>query len=396
MNHQQQRLSAAGKVVVALVVLACIGGAYWLIRGRTGTPSEPGASTATSSGSGARVEVGIAYGTEKQRWMEWAVDEFAKTPEGADVKINLIPKGSLEAAQAILGGDKSIHVWSPASSLTKESFVSEWQMKNGGNPIVGEQNLALTPMVFVMWDDRFRAFAQKYPSVSFVSVGQALAEKGGWGAIAGKPEWGLFKFGHTHPNQSNSGLATLVLMAYDNRGKSRALAVADVVDTGFQTWLRDVERSVSGLSNSTGNLMKEMVLKGPSSFDGVFVYENVAIDYLQNAEGRWGTLHVVYPTKNIWNDSPYYVLNVPWSGDEQREAAKVFLDFLMSERVQRQSLAHGFRPGDPNVPIRTPESPFTLYQKYGLQVDIAETCEAPKADVLSNLLASWQRSQGGR
>ena len=40
-------------------------------------------------------------------------------------------------------------------------------------------------------------------------------------AIAGKPEWGLFKFGHTHPDQSNSGLLTLVLMAYEFAGKRR-------------------------------------------------------------------------------------------------------------------------------------------------------------------------------
>ena len=62
---------------------------------------------------GPKVEIGIAYGTEKQRWLEWAVAEFAKTSEGKHINVNLIPMGSLEGAHAILGGDKRINVWSP-------------------------------------------------------------------------------------------------------------------------------------------------------------------------------------------------------------------------------------------------------------------------------------------
>ena len=137
--------------------------------------------------------------------------------------------------------------------------------------------------------------------------------------------------------------------------------------------------------------MREMVLKGPSSFDSVLVYESVAIDYLQNAEGRWGPLHIVYPEYNTWNDSPYYVLNASWSSDDQRKAANDFLDFLLSERIQRESIVHGFRPANPAVPIRTPDSPWTRFAQTGLKIDVGKICPAPKSEVASNLLASWQR-----
>jgi ABC-type sulfate transport system substrate-binding protein len=251
-------------------------------------------------------------------------------------------------------------------------------------------------MVFVFWDERYQAFISKYKEVNFDTVGQALQEKGGWDAIAGKPDWGLFKFGHTHPNKSNSGLATLVLMAYDYQKKERGLSLKDILNPGFQTWMNDIEGGVSGLSDSTGNMMKDMVLRGPSSYDALFVYESVAIDYLSNAEGRWGELHVVYPQRNIWNDNPFYILDAPWSTPEQRKATAAFLDFLLSEPIQKQALDHGFRPGIPQVPVKFPESPLVKYQKYGLQVDIGATCEAPKGEVLNNLLAGWQRSQGSR
>ncbi|HSS48731.1 MAG TPA: substrate-binding domain-containing protein [Thermoanaerobaculia bacterium] len=394
-------LTFAGKLVVLLFVAGCLYGAYALFLRRPVSGGRQSQTTANDSAApaaaneGGRVEIGIAYGTEKERWLQWAVEQFAKSDDGRRIKINLIPMGSLEGAQAVLRSDQRIHVWSPASSLYKDVFLQEWQVQHGGDkPIVREENLALSPMVLVMWAERYEAFAKKYGEVSFKTLSQALAESGGWQSIAGKPEWGLFKLGQTHPNESNSGLATLLLMAYDYHGKTRDLTLKDILDPGFQTWAQGFERGVSSFSNSTGNLMREMVLKGPSAFDAVVVYESVAIDYLKNAEGRWGELRVVYPKRNLWNENPFYVLNAPWSSAVQQQAAGRFLDFLLSEPIQKQSLVHGFRPGNPAVPVRFPGSPFEAYKRFGLNVDLGTMCTAPKAEVINNLLQWWQRSVG--
>jgi ABC-type glycerol-3-phosphate transport system substrate-binding protein len=403
------KVTCLGQVVILVFILGCIGVAGFLFYTHyagnsdlgpnpvTGTnPSTP-SSSSTPFNPGMQVEIGIAYGTEKKRWLENAVQQFAQTNQGKNIKVDLIPKGSLEGAQAILAGDQTINVWSPASSLYKDIFVQEWSLKYGNkNPIGREESLALTPMVFVFWSERYDAFIGKYKEVSFDTIGQALQEKGGWNAIAGKPEWGLFKFGHTHPNKSNSGLATLTLMAYEYQKKDRDLTLKDILDPAFQTWMNKTESAVSGLSDSTGNMMKDMVLRGPSSYDALFVYENVAIDYLKNAEGRWGELRIAYPKRNVWNDNPYYIVDAPWSTPEQKKAAGAFADFLLSEPIQKQSLDHGLRPGNPQVPVKFPESPLVQYQKYGLQIDIGATCEPPKAEVINNLLAGWQRSQGSR
>jgi ABC-type Fe3+ transport system substrate-binding protein len=395
------KLTALGKFFIFLFVVLCIGGAYYVFTNKV--PSGSSSKSAPSSGgildsfsSGDQVDLGIAYGTEKQRWLEWAVQEFAKTRDGKRIKVNLIPMGSLEGAHALLNGDKRINVWSPASALYKDIFVQEWQVKYSQNPILKEEPLALSPMVFVFWDERYQAFAQKYKTASFATISQALNEKGGWDAIAHKPEWGLFKFGHTHPNESNSGLMSIVLAAYSYHKKTKDLELKDIVDVGFQNWLQNFERNVSGFSNSTGNMMREMVLKGPSSYDALLVYENVAIDYLKNAEGRWGQIRVVYPEYNAWNDNPYYIIDAPWSTKDQRKAAESFLSFLLSETIQKESLNHGFRPANPGVPVRFAESPFVRYASYGVQVDLAKICEPPHAEVASNLLQSWQRSQANR
>ena len=429
-DPQPPKLTFMGKFVVLLFVVACVYGAWVLLvkKGSGGAGGSSGAGNPAAAGAaapggspaaggsptaggssgggflgfggggtgGGGVELGIAYGTEKERWLQWAVARFAETNDGKRIKVNLIPMGSLEGAQAVLAGDTRIHVWSPASSLYKDVFAQEWQLKHNTKPFLREENLALSPMVFVMWKERYDAFVAKYHEVTFKTLGQALAEGSGWEAIAGKPEWGLFKLGHTHPNESNSGLATLVLMAYDYRGKSRGLALADILDPGFNSWEQAFERAVTGLSNSTGNMMRDMVLRGPSAYDAVVVYESVAIDYLKNAEGRWGELRVDYPRRNLWNENPYYILDASWSSREQREAAARFLDFLLTEPIQRQSLIHGFRPGNPAVPVRFAGSPFVDYQRFGLRVDLGTVCEPPPAEVINNLLAGWERAHSSR
>jgi len=395
------RLTILGKLFVFLFIAGCAWGAWVLFAQKPA----PGAGSATSPNAappavaakgGPAVQIGIAYGTEKQRWLQWAVGEFSGTPAGQRIKVNLIPKGSLEGAQAILAGDQTINVWSPASALYEDVFTQEWQLQRGAPPFVRKEALALSPMVFVMWAERYDAFVARYHDVTFVTLGQALREPAGWDAIAKKPEWGVFKFGHTHPNQSNSGLMTLALMAYDFHKKDRGLTLKDILNPEFQTWMNGIESATTGMSNSTGNMMRDMVLRGPSSFDALCVYESVVIDYLKSAEGRWGELRVAYPARNAWNDNPYYVLNAPWSAPEQRAAAGEFLDFLLSEPIQRESLKHGFRPGNPTVPIKFPESPFVAYERFGLRIDLGEICEPPKAEVINNLLAIWQRNQGSR
>jgi hypothetical protein len=225
-----------------------------------------------------------------------------------------------------------------------------------------------------------------------------MKEPGGWGKIARQPEWGLFKFAHTDPTKSDSGLQALVLIAYEITGKQRGLTVSDISDEGFQAWLRSFEREITrhgdSLSPSTGTLMEEMVLRGPSRYDCLLVSENLALDSIAAAIQRWGTegeLYVAYPDPNVWNDHPYYILDVPWSDDRQRETAADFLKFLMSEPVQRRALEHGFRPSNPAVLVNSPESLLVRHQKYGVKINLPVTSEPPSADVTTNLLESFRR-----
>jgi hypothetical protein len=120
---------------------------------------------------------------------------------------------------------------------------------------------------------------------------------------------------------------------------------------------------------------------------------------MEAAIQRWGTeweLYVAYPDPNVWNEHPYYILDVPWSDEGQRKAAADFLRFLMSEPIQRRALEHGFRPGNPAVPVNSPESPLVRHQKYGLRIHLPVMSEPPTAEVLRNLLGSFRRLEPDR
>lgn len=390
-----------GKTVVILFILACFGAAYLMfVRRAPGAPaSTPGIAvpaTAVARSSSGSVTVGIAYGTEKRQWLESVVQAWQTTPAGKDIAIELIPMGSTESAQAILKGDQRIDVWAPASTMGEKAFAQDFESKYGTKPFVQQETLALTPFVFVFWEERYRPFLAHYGAVNFSTIKRALSEPTGWAAVANKPEWGLFKFAHTNPQESNSGMMTLWLLAQEAKAAPQPVTVADVVTPTFLSWLREFENSLSSMPNSTGNMMRDMVLKGPGSYDAVAVYENVAIDFMHSAEGRWGRIVVVYPAINAWNDNPYYILDVPWGTKERRKAARQFLDFVMSEPMQRAALKHGFRPGNPNVPVIFPESPFQQYADAGLRLDIGTVLPLPNEEVVRNLLAAWQRQTFAR
>ena len=108
-------------------------------------------------------------------------------------------------------------------------------------------------------------------------------------------------------------------MAYEFHNKTSGLLGDEVRSPAFLDYLKGLERGMTSTSNSTGNLMQEMIVKGPSSFDALMVYEAVAIDFLKRRRSL-GRFRVIYPKYNLWNDNPYYVLSTPWTSIAHRKS----------------------------------------------------------------------------
>lgn len=347
------------------------------------------------------VVVTIVYSTEKEEWLEDAVERFNATNQrvrGRPIQIRLEGVGSRELVSRIIDGSSQPTVVSPASASQIELLRSAWQARNTSSLFLegadAPQPLVITPLVLVMWQERAAALWPNGPSSNFWGeLHNAIADPRGW-AARGHPDWGVVKFGHTSPATSNSGLQTMVLLAYAYHNKAADLTVQDVLDPGFEQWLREIEGSMTQYGESTGTFMQDIVLYGPSRYDVVAVYENLALQNIAGAQQRWNqSLAIYYPPATLLSDHPYAILNAPWVAADQRAAAARFRDFLLAPPAQELALQYGFRPVNQQVSISSadPNNPFNRFKSNGAQIDIQQQVALPPADVLNALTDMWRR-----
>ena len=104
-------------------------------------------------------------------------------------------------------------------------------------------------------------------------------------------------------------------------------------------------------------------------------------------------LIAIYPKEGtLFSDSPFFVLDAPWVTQQQKDAAKVFEDFVKQPENQQQALSYHFRPGNPAVAIGDP-----IVSANGVDPNQPQTLlEVPQPAVLTKLLDEWStRAQEG-
>ena len=393
------------KIAIVIGFLVAVGVILFVAVGRTkdsGTSDKPVTGSAGSGSAAAQapadvVELPFEYSTEKREWLEAAVTQFHTA--NPTIHVKLIGKGSLDSAAAILDGTDKPVLWSPADSLVANLLASDWQTKTSSElfPISGEdgpQPLLLTPLVFAVWEDRAKVLLDASGGqLSWKTIHKAVSSPKGWPAIGGKPGWGFVKLGHTDPTRSNSGLQAIVLMAMEYFNTTTDLTIEQMLDPKFQEFVKEIEAGVPHFETSTGTFMTEMIRFGPSKYDIALVYESLAVSQLENAQGRWGSLHIYYPPTTIWSDHPVVMLKAPWVTPAQRAAGEKLIAFLRSVPVQSTALHFGFRPADPSVPMKTNEgnNPFIKMSQYGLSLELPPATRPPDGPVLRNLMMMWSR-----
>jgi len=349
----------------------------------------PARARADAEVAAAPVELVIAYGSEKKTWLEEEIAAFnAATPR---VHVTGKPMGSGEAVAAILDGTEKPQVFSPASGAYVALLNEEWMSRDGHTrPLVaGGEPLVLSPIVIAMWKPMAEALGWPDKPIGWADILKVSRSAKGWGGL-GRPEWGSFKLGHTHPEFSNSGLLTVLAIAYAGAGKTRGLEAADLRGAKTRAFVEQVEDAVVHYGKSTGFFAEKMVGRGPEYLSAAVLYENLVIE----SYGRTGTggppVVAVYPVEGtFWSDHPYAVLDGDWVSGPQREAAAAFLAFLKARPAQERALALGFRPADPAVAIGAP-----IDAAHGVDPLQPQTLlEIPDAPTLAALLALWRETK---
>jgi len=349
---------------------------------------------ALSLPGGKTVTISMIYGSEKEAWLLPLIEAFNadknETEGGATIVVEATPMGSIVSGDGIVDGTLQPTVWSPASSAYVPVANMNWRQKHGEDLVLDTPNdLVLSPVVVAMWRPMAEALGWPEKPLGWADIAEMATSDEGWAAY-GYPEWGAFKFGHTHPDFSNSGIIAVIAEAYAAAGKQRDLTLSDLEDPALRSFMTDVESSIIHYGESTGFFANRMFERGPSYLSAAVMYENlIAAQEAKRLRGESDQPPVVaiYPKEGTpWSNHPYIILNAPWVTEEQREAAEIFEDFLLAEPQQRKSVEYGFRPADPSLALGPPLDP-----QHGVDPSEPKTIlEVPPAEVIVGVQELWR------
>src|SRR5215471_10774032 len=368
-----------------LIVIACISTL-------PACKSKPSSDADLAAPSADKLELVFTYGSEKEKWITDVTTTFNreehKTAGGKRIYVRAIPMGSGEAIDEVMDGRRQPHLISPASAAFIKLGNAQSQSKYGKDLIASTDNLVLSPVVIAMWKPMAEALGWGKKPIGWSDILALARNQKGWDAY-GYPQWGRFKFGHTHPQFSNSGLISLFAEVYAASGKTGGLTTADVSKAHTAEFLQGIERSVVHYGSSTGFFGRQMFSTGPQYLSAAVLYENMVIESYSQSNLPFPVV-AIYPKEGtFWSDHPIGIVEREWVTPEHREAAKSYIQYLLQRPQQEKAIAFGFRPGSVDVPLAAP-----IDENHG--VDPKEpktTLEVPSVPVMDAILNLWQQKK---
>ena len=335
------------------------------------------------------LELVFPYGSEKEKWITEVTTDFnrrnVKTSSGKPIFVRAMPMGSGESIDQILAGQLHAHIASPASAAFIKLGNAESRSKTGKDLITSTDNLVLSPVVIAMWKPMAEAIGWGKKPVGWAEILALARNEKGWQAY-GYPQWGKFKFGHTHPEYSNSGLISLIAEAYAASGKSAGLTVADLQKPQTRAFLGGVEQSVVHYGSSTGFFGRKMFANGPEYLSAAVLYESMVVESYSNKALAFPVV-AIYPKEGtFWSDHPVGVVERDWVTPEHREAAKIYIQYLLGRDEQAKAVQYGFRPASLDVPLAAP-----LDAEHGIDPkEPKTTLEVPSPEIINAILQLWK------
>jgi len=334
------------------------------------------------------LELVFPYGSEKEKWINDVTPVFnrsgTKTKSGKIIFVRTMAMGSGESIDNILSGRLQAHLASPASGAFIKLGNAESRTKTGRDLIASTDNLVLSPVVIAMWKPMAEAIGWGKKPVGWAEILSLARSEKGWAAF-GFPQWGKFKFGHTHPEYSNSGLISLFAEAYAAAGKTAGLTEADLAKPQVRQFIGAVEQSVVHYGSSTGFFGRKMFTNGPEYLSAAVLYESMVVESYSQA-GMMFPVVAVYPKEGtFWSDHPAGIVEREWVTPEHREAAKIYIQYLLARPQQEKAAQYGFRPASVEVALAAP-----LDTAHGIDPkEPKTTLEVPSVPVINAILKVW-------
>ncbi len=359
-------------------------------RSKTETAPQSGPAQQRSND---QIQLLFSYGSEKQKWIEDVTGAFnqsgTRTAGGKQILVKAIPKGSGECIDDVLSGAEQDDLTSPASNVFIKLGNAKARASTGQDLIGSTQNLLLSPVVIAMWKPMAEAIGWGKKPIGWADILVLARDKKGWSTY-GFPQWGSFKFGHTHPAYSNSGIISLIAENYAATGKVRGLTLADVQNPKTRAFVSGIENSVVHYGSSTGFFGRKLFDSGPEYLSAAVLYESMVVESYAKVSSMPFPVVAIYPREGtFWSDHPVGIVNRPWVTPERQEAAQIYIRYLLGRPQQEKAMTYGFRPGSPDVAVGPP-----IDAAHGVDPrQPTTTLEVPSSDVIAALQQQWDNDE---
>lgn len=355
----------------------------------TAVPGESPSTRDKASSAANSIHLVFTAGSEKEKWIDALTSEFntsqIKISSGEVIHVEHIPMGSGECISEILDGKRETHLVSPASEAFIKLGNAESQARLGKDLVGETENLVLSPVVIAMWKPMAEALGWPERPLGWADVHAMALDKAGWGG-KGFPQWGRFRFGHTHPEYSNSGIISLFAETYAGTGKVQGLTLEDVANPATGTYLEEIESAIVHYGRSTGFFGRKMFENGPEYLSAAVLYENMVIESYEKADLPFPIV-AIYPKEGtFYSDHPVGIVDRDWVTPAHREAAEKYIGFLTETAQQERAKEFGFRPADVSLDLGAP-----FDAAHG--VDAAQpqtTLEVPEVPVMQAIQDLWK------
>ena len=350
-------------IVAAALIVACGVVGYQMLPGlMDDNPiSEIESSSETNASPIPRdsVLVTLASSNTKENWLDQIVAQFNAeghtTADGNTIIVEVSHVTSGGSMNGILDGNIQPIAWSPGDQSWVAQANETWQARHN-KPLASEacQATINAPLGFAMWQPMAETLGWPHDPIGWDTIVELAANPDGWGSY-GRPEWGQFRFGHTHPAYANSGLLSMTSFVYGIAGEN--LTAADIYSEPVQTAMRDLQQSTSKYGRQAPALLELMAREGPSYLHAAAVPEADTVRFnVERGDELAFPLAFIFPSGGtIWADHPYCILdNADWVTPEQVEAAIIFQDYLQAPEQQKAAIDSYLRPLDSSIPLHAP------------------------------------------
>jgi Ca-activated chloride channel family protein len=375
--------------------------------------STSGSATATAGPSANAIQISIIYAPESDAYLKDAIAQFNQAYQSGHNPVTGAALASDEKPIFVTGKSGSSGtvmqaivnaVIAPNNASVErptifEPSVSHWlslanyQVGRDLFDLTNSPATALAPVVMAIWESRLKALQAANPGqeIGWKQLLAVMNDPKGWEAYGFTGRRTVY-YGHTDPFISSTALSTLIAEFYAsaryNAGfTGRRLTQTEVNDERVQAGVRSIEALIRHYSKRTTEF-KEYIAQGPNYLDFVALEENDLI-YINQGKTQYRPpekLVALYPAEGtFWHEHPFAIPNADWVTAEQRDAAKVFTQYVLSEPVQQAALANGFRPANSNVALSYP-----IVSDLGVDPKQPRTVlDVPDPQVLSAVQQSW-------